>query len=134
MPDRAPSLRKRLLVLVLGALSLAWVAVAIATYLDARVHTGRMLDAQLVEYSEVLGAIASHEALEIAGTTTRHDPAYVQSCTYQVYGLDGSLLMRSHDAPNGALAAAEGFSDVRSAGIDWRADGRTDHLLFLLFG
>ena len=126
MPERAPSLHNRLLVLVLGALSLAWVAVAIATYLDARVHTGRMLDAQLVEYSEVLGAIASHEALEIAGTTTRHDPAYVQSCTYQVYGLDGSLLMRSHDAPNGALAAAEGFSDVRSAGIDWRAYRRTD--------
>jgi two-component system sensor histidine kinase QseC len=126
MPERAPSLHNRLLVLLLGALSLAWLGVAIATYLDARGHTGRMLDAQLVEYSEVLGAIASHEALEIAGTTTHHDPAYVQSCTYQVYGLDGSLLMRSHDAPNAALAAAEGFSDVRSTGVDWRAYRRTD--------
>ena len=126
MPEPAPSLRRRLLALLLGGLSIAWIAVAAATYADARLHTGRMLDAQLVEYAEVLGAIASHEALEIAGATTQHDPAYVQSCTYQVYGLDGSLLLRSHDAPNAALSPQEGFSDVRSAGIDWRAYRRTD--------
>ena len=127
MPERAPSLRRRLLGLLLAGVSLAWIGVAIGTYLDARIHAGRMLDAQLVEYSEVLGAIANHEALEIAGATTRHDPAYVQSCTYQVFGLDGALLLRSHDAPNLALSAGEGFSDVRSAGIAWRAFRRTDH-------
>ena len=126
MPERSPSLRRRLLGLLLGGLSLAWIGIAIATYVDARIHTARMLDAQLVEYSEVLGAIAHHEALEIAGATTHHDPAYVQSCTYQVFGLDGSLLLRSHDAPNMALAPQEGFSDVRSAGLDWRAFRRTD--------
>jgi two-component system sensor histidine kinase QseC len=127
MRERAPSLRRRLLGLLVGGLGAAWVAIALATYLDARVHAARMLDAQLVEYSEVLGAIAHHEALEIAGATTRHDPAYVQSCTYQVYGLDGALLLRSHDAPNAPLSAADGFADVRAAGVDWRAFRRTDH-------
>ena len=126
MPETGQSLRRRLLGLLLGGVCLAWVGIAVATYFDARVHTGRMLDAQLVEYAEVLSAIAHHEALEIAGATTHHDPGYVQSCTYQVYGLDGALLLRSHDAPNAALAPEEGFSDVRAAGIDWRAYRRTD--------
>lgn len=126
MPERAHSLRQRLLGLLLGAMSVAWIGIAIGTYFDARAHAARMLDAQLVEYSEVLGAIAQHEVLEIAGTTTRHDPAYVQSCTYQVFGLDGALLLRSHDAPNFALAPQEGFSDARAAGLDWRAFRRTD--------
>ena len=85
-----PSLRRRLLALLVGGAGAAWILVAAATWLDARVHVGRLLDAQLVEYAEVLGAIANHEALEIAGSTTQHDPAYTQSCTYQVYGLDGS--------------------------------------------
>jgi two-component system sensor histidine kinase QseC len=126
-PDRgAPSLRSRLLGLLVGGALCAWVLIAIATYFDARFHTARMLDAQLVEYSEVLGAIASHEALEIAGATTRHDPAYVQSCTYQVYSLEGQLLLRSHDAPNAALAPADGFSDVAAAGVQWRAFRRSD--------
>src|SRR5512134_897665 len=119
-PD-PPSLRRRLLALLVGGAGAAWVVIALATYVDARFHTGRMLDAQLVEYSEVLGAIANHEALEIAGATTQHDPVYVQSCTYQVYSLEGALLLRSHEAPNAALAPAEGFSDVRAAGADWRA-------------
>ena len=127
MPPSAPSLRRRLLALLVGGAGAAWILVAAATWLDARVHVGRLLDAQLVEYAEVLGAIANHEALEIAsGTTTQHDPAYTQSCTYQVYALDGSLLLRSHDAPNAALAPAEGFSDVRAAKVDWRAYRRTD--------
>ena len=116
------SLHGRLLTLLLGGVGAAWILIAAATYVDAESHTGRLLDAQLIEYSEVLGAIAGHEALEIAGETTRHDPAYAQSCTYQVYALDGRLLLRSHDAPNAPLAGVAGFSDVAA----WRAYRRTD--------
>ena len=125
-PRSAPSLRARLVALLLAVAGGAWLAVAVATYLDARFHTGRLLDAQLVEYSEVLGALAHHEALEIAPGATRHDPNYPQGCTYQVYSLAGDLLLRSHDAPNAPLAPADGFSDVSSAGVDWRAYRRVD--------
>lgn len=126
-PEAGPrSLRGRLLALLVGGVSATWILVAIATYADGRFRTSRMLDAQLAEYSEVLGAIASHEALEIAGTATHHDPTYLQSASYQVFSLDGSLLLRSHDAPQVPLAPTDGYSDVRAAGVQWRAFRRTD--------
>jgi len=124
---RPSSLRGRLLALLLGGVAVAWIAIAAATYFDAREHTTRLLDAQLLEYSEVLGEIAGHEALEIAGATTRHDRSYGQACSYQVYALDGSLLLRSHDAPNAALTGTAGFSDVSTGdGRGWRAYRRID--------
>jgi two-component system sensor histidine kinase QseC len=107
--------------LLLAVAGAAWLVVAIATYLDAKDHTGTLLDAQLVEYGEVLGAIAQHDALEIAPRATTHDARFQQGATYQVYSLAGDLLLRSHDAPNAPLAASEGFSDVRAAGVEWRA-------------
>ena len=125
-PRSAPSLRARLTALLLVVAGGAWIAVAVATYLDARFHSARLLDAQLVEYAEVLGALVHHEALEITPGTTRHDASIQQSCTYQVYSLAGELLLRSHDAPNRPLAAADGFSDVAAAGVDWRAYRRVD--------
>ena len=126
-PDpRPPSLHARLVALLLAVAGGAWLAVAVATYLDAEVHTGRLLDAQLVEYAEALGAIAHHEALEIAPGATTHDPGFQQGAAYQVYSLEGDLLLRSHDAPNTPLAGKGGFSDVSAAGVEWRAYRRLD--------
>ena len=124
--NRPASLHARLVALLLSVAGGAWIAVAFATYLDARVHTGELLDSQLVEYAEVLGAIAHHEALEIAPGATAHDPGFKQGSAYQVYSLAGELLLRSHDAPNAPLAASPGFSDVSAAGADWRAYRRVD--------
>ncbi|HSJ99348.1 MAG TPA: sensor histidine kinase N-terminal domain-containing protein, partial [Myxococcota bacterium] len=123
---RPRSLRRALLWWVVGGIAAAWAALAVATFVDARHHTGRILDAQLVELSEVLAAIAGHEAFEIAGRTTVHDPAYAQGCTYQVYSTAGDLLLRSHDAPNTPLAASDGFSEATAGGIAWRAFRNSD--------
>lgn len=123
---RPRSLRRTLLSWVVGGMAVAWVALGIATFIDARHHTGRILDAQLVELSEVLAAIAGHEAFEIAGRTTLHDPAYAQGCTYQVFSIVGDLLLRSHDAPNTPLATADGFSEAAAGGIAWRAFRNAD--------
>src|SRR5687768_3191533 len=94
-PSR-PSLRGRLMLLLLAGTGLVWAVVAIGTFFDARRHSERLFDAQLTEYSEVLAAIAAHEAYEIAGQTTTLDHEYGQACTYQVYSLEGELLLRSH--------------------------------------
>jgi two-component system sensor histidine kinase QseC len=120
------SLRRVLLSWVVGGLAAVWAALAVATFLDARHHTGRILDAQLVELSEVLAAVAGHEAFEIAGSTTLHDPVHAQGCTYQVFSVAGELLLRSHDAPNTPLAASEGFSEAVASGVEWRAFRNVD--------
>lgn len=122
----APSLRARLVALLLAVAAGTWLLLAIATYFDARVHTGRLLDAQLVEYAEVLGSLAQHEALEVAPRVTRHDSGFQSACTYQVYSLQGDLLLRSHDAPNAPLTTVDGFSDLGAGGIEWRAYRRID--------
>jgi two-component system sensor histidine kinase QseC len=126
MPERRPSLRRRLMVLLVAGTALAWCAIAIGTWLDVRHHAGRLFDAQLTEYSEVLSAVAGHEVYEMAGEVTQLDHEYGHACTYQVYTPGGQLLMRSHAAPEAPLAARDGFSDVQAAGARWRAFLRVD--------
>jgi two-component system, OmpR family, sensor histidine kinase QseC len=126
MHDGRPSLRRRLLVLLLAGTSVVWVAIAIATYFDARIHTGRIFDAQLVEYSAVLAALTAHEAHELTDESPSFEHDFGQAATYQVFSLTGSLLLRSNSAPEAPLAAQDGFSDVTVAGTRWRAFRRVD--------
>ena len=126
MPERRPSLRSRLLLLLVAGTGIVWLGIAIATFLDARYHSERLFDAQLTEYSEVLAAVAGHEVYEIAGQTTDFEHEYAQACTYQVFSLDGEMLLRSHAAPESPLVAADGFSDVTAEAKRWRAFRRVD--------
>lgn len=126
MAERRSSLRARLLALLVAASGAVWVAVAVATFLDARHHADLLFDAQLTEYSEVLSAIAGHEAYEIEGQVTEIDHEYAQALTYQVFSVKGELLMRSHAAPVAALATTDGFSDVAVGEARWRAYRRVD--------
>ena len=73
MAETRPSLRRRLMLLLLAGTSIAWSVIALSTFFDARYHSARLFDAQLTEYSEVLAAMAAHEAYEIAGQTTTLD-------------------------------------------------------------
>ena len=126
LPPRRASLRRRLLALLVGGTGIVWLAIAVATFVDARYHLGRLLDAQLAEYSEVVTAMAGHEVYELQERTTSLDHEYLQACTYQVFSVAGELLLRSHEAPDTPMASTDGFSDVRAAGADWRAFRRTD--------
>ncbi|HET7730837.1 MAG TPA: ATP-binding protein [Usitatibacter sp.] len=126
MTERRSSLRGRLLALLLAGTGAVWAIVAVGTFLDARQHSERLFDAQLTEYSEVLGAVAGHEFHEMAGETTVLEHEYGQECTYQVFSLSGELLMRSHAAPSTALASENGFSDVSGPTGRWRAFRRVD--------
>ncbi|MEP7262019.1 MAG: ATP-binding protein [Usitatibacter sp.] len=126
MAERHPSLRGRLITLLVAGIGLVWAGIGIATYFDARYHSGRIFDAQLAEYSEVLAAVAGHEVYEIAGKTTSLDHDYGQTSTYQVYSRAGDLLLRSHAAPLSPIALSDGFSDEQVAGERWRAYRRVD--------
>ena len=126
--DRRRSLRRHLLVLLMVGTSVVWLAIAVATFLDARYHTAKMFDAQLVEYSEVLAAIAGHEVYEMPPGSTTPDAhhEFGQACTYQVFSIGGEPLLRSHAAPVEPLSTTDGFADVEMKGTRWRAFRHAD--------
>src|SRR5512140_3821839 len=108
MGERRASLRRRLLLMMVGGMGVVWLALSPAVYFDARYHAHRMFDAQLTEYAEMLVAIAGHEAYEVPGETTSIEADHSRSFTYQVFAQTGELLLRSHAAPTKALSTVEG--------------------------
>jgi two-component system, OmpR family, sensor kinase len=111
----------RLLVGVLGAVALVWLATAVLSYRDARREIDALLDAHLSQAAALLVAQASHELEEIE---TEHSPApapYGQKVAFQVWEHGRRLRVHSAGAPNERLSAqAEGFSDVAIEGRPWR--------------
>ena len=68
MPEqkRPPrSLRRQLLLLVLGAVASIWIATAIVSYVDARHELDELLDAHLAQSASLLIAQAGHDPEEI---------------------------------------------------------------------
>jgi two-component system sensor histidine kinase QseC len=125
---RRTSLRRNLLVLLMAGTSVVWLGIAVATFLDARRHTTKIFDAQLVEYSEVLAAVAGHEVYELPPGYTTPDAHHElgQACTYQVFSLGGQPLLRSHAAPVEPLSSQDGFANVEMKGTRWRAFRHVD--------
>ena len=126
MAEGRASLRRRLLAMLVGGIGAAWLAVGVATFLDARLHAERMFDAQLTEYAEVLAALAGHEAYEVPGETTSIETEHARSFTYQVFAATGELLLRSHAAPTKALSTVDGFSVAEAVGERWRVFRHAD--------
>jgi len=111
----------RLLVGVLGAVALVWLATAVVSYRDAHREIDALLDAHLSQAAALLVAQAVHEVEEIK---TEHSPAvtpYGQKVAFQVWEHGRRLRVHSVDAPNERLSPqAEGFSDVSIDGRPWR--------------
>jgi two-component system sensor histidine kinase QseC len=152
---RQPSLRARLLALLLAAVAVAWIAVVVYSYRDARHEIGEMLDAHLAQSAALLMAQTAHE-LVAQGDDDRgrhrrrrggdghdgddhHDddgpevdivaPAhrYERRVAFQIWEGDAVLRLRSASAPALRLARRdEGFSDVVLEGRPWRVFSRRD--------
>jgi len=55
------SLRRRLLLALLGAITLVWLAAAAYTYFDARHEINELLDAHLAQSASLIVAQVGHE-------------------------------------------------------------------------
>jgi two-component system sensor histidine kinase QseC len=128
MADRAPrrrSMKVRLLVGLLGAVTVVWLAAAALSYRDARRQIDELLDAHLAQAAALLVAQASHELEELE---TEHAPElspWGHRVAFQVWETrrDGDARLRLHsgDAPNVRLSPRlEGFSDAEVGGRSWR--------------
>ena len=123
MPEqkRPPrSLRRQLLLLVLGAVASIWIATAIVSYVDARHELDELLDAHLAQSASLLIAQAGHDPEEIdehADEVHR----YARRVAFQFWENGRALRLHSANAPDTRLSSRdEGFSDALIAGQRWR--------------
>ncbi|MEW5790699.1 MAG: ATP-binding protein [Pseudomonadota bacterium] len=125
-----PSLRRRLLVLLLLVLSLAWALAAGLSFLDARHELDEVFDAQLAQSARVLLAQFSPEADDEEIETEeleRPQHKYEQQIAFQIWHRDGRLLLRSASAPATPLSPlTEGYGDRQIQGQAWRVFSRWD--------
>ena len=117
----ADSLRARLILAVLGVVTLAWLILAVSSYRQTRHEVDEVLDAYLSESVSLLmefqGARTDGSVLEPVKT----DQTDRTLLAFEVMGPDGRLLLRSPNAPEAAFPRDQaGFSTRRMGEIDWR--------------
>lgn len=116
-----PSIRRRLLGMLLAALVVAWVAAAGLTYLDAHREADRLLDAHLAQAASLLVAQTGHELLEIDTDDLFDIGPYGQGVTFQIWEKGRGLILKSADGPGLRFGRGDsGFSDSTLAGRRWR--------------
>jgi two-component system sensor histidine kinase QseC len=146
------SIRNRTLVLVLGILLLSLSLISWRSYRDARHEIEELFDAQLAQSARLVQGLvmrqmepsarhALQSALDAAVNARRnqgvpgHD--YETKLGFQVYAADGSSVLQSAGAPNGALqelakaASASPFSDLSGGYHDVQLDGHAWRLFLL---
>ncbi len=130
----APSLRGRLLALLLAAVALAWLVTGLVGYFDARHEAHELFDAHLAQTAALLATQASADTEEI---DTEHVPLLhrqSRKTAFQIWEHGRELRLHSANAPRTRLSEqTEGFSDVTHADAVWRVfsvwDGRREYLI-----
>ncbi len=124
-----PSIRLRLLAILLGLFALGWILITTASYFAARHEVEELFDTALAGYARSLQAVARHAVehnepglLELRTDFPGHE--YEHKLVFQVWSgaLDTrpTLLMRSESAPEGLVMGGPGYADVLLEGHLWR--------------
>ena len=114
------SLRRRLLGLLLGGVASAWLVTMAFSYVDAHHEVDELFDAQMAQAAQTLLALASNdegEEIEDLGDVAHK---YQRRLRFQIWRDDGKLLLRSNNAPESPLTAADGFSEIRDKDGHWQ--------------
>jgi two-component system sensor histidine kinase QseC len=114
------SLRRRLLGLLLGGVSAAWLATMVFSYIDAHHEVDELFDAQLSQSAQTLLALASHDEGEGVEDLGAAGHKYQRRLRFQIWRADGKLLIRSNNAPQTPLTTAGGFSETSGEDGHWR--------------
>lgn len=119
--SRLPSLRNRLLAVVLAGVAVAWVGAAAFAFVEARHEVDELLDGYLAQSAAL---IASQTAAGEGELDLEHAPQlhrYARRVAFQVWERGRILRLHSLNAPDGRLSPRdEGFDDVVIAGVRWR--------------
>lgn len=125
---RSASLRAHLLVMLLAATSLVWLAAALWSYEDARHEAEELLDAQLAQSARLLMAQTRHEleeegaehltALDFMDDRALHP--YEQRLQFRILDTEGRHLLSSANPPPRLTSQTSGYADVVADGKGWR--------------
>lgn len=127
LPDWLNSLRWRLLAAITLAVLLIWVLAGWFSYEQAQHEAEELLDGNLAQTSRLLEALivddASHLeilARRISEASGESDDVYQPPLEFQVGLADGSILMRSANAPDLPVLGVLGYADIEREGGGWR--------------
>ena len=118
---RRRSLRRELLVVLLSAVTAAWLLAASVTFFDARHEISEVLDAHLAETASVvmLQWDATTSAVDTEHAALLHP--YSRRVMFQVWEHGSQLRLHSQHAPDAPLSPVrEGFSESAIQGARWR--------------
>jgi len=123
MPEsRQRSVRRQLLVLLLTAVSIAWIIAATVSFRDARHEVAEVLDAHLAQTASLISVPQDGDEDENE-VDTEHAPVlhrYGRRVMFQVWRNGTTLGLHSQHAPDTPLSTVrDGFSDV-TIGTRWR--------------
>jgi len=131
----SPSIRRRLLGILLPIFFVAWAITATISYFDIKQEMANILDAQLSQSGNILLAMSLHELVEqrLLSESTNNSTeivsqahwqlqeGYANELAFQVWLHDDLLTLRSSNAPSQHMATKyDGFDDVIIAGQEWR--------------
>jgi two-component system sensor histidine kinase QseC len=115
------SIRRRLLVTLLGTVAMVWLATASYSYWDARREVNELFDAHLAQSAALLVAQAGHELDEIDLEHVPQLHRYEHRVAFQIWENGKVLRLHSINAPNERLSPREeGFSDSGIGDKRWR--------------
>jgi two-component system, OmpR family, sensor histidine kinase QseC len=122
------SLRRRLTLLLLTSLVLVWGGMLVVSYREAQEEVDELFDARLEEGARALMLVdlkrlrelSDVEGLSAIVEDDDDDDDRDKQIIFQVWDADGSLVLRTHDAPEVAFDEQNGFDTTRAQGQLWR--------------
>ena len=115
------SVRRVLLIALLGGVMLVWLGAAALTAWETRAEMQELLDAHLAQSASLLSAQIGHDFDEIELEHARSTHKYAQKVAFQIWGEGRTLLLHSADAPSSRLSdVTEGYSDSVIGSRAWR--------------
>ena len=123
MADASPeySLKRRLLLALLAAVALVWLAAAAYTYFDARHEVNELLDAHLAQSASLIVAQVGHDLEEIDLEHAPRTSERARRVAFQIWERGRVLRLHSANAPQGRLSPKEeGYSSALIDGRTWR--------------
>jgi two-component system sensor histidine kinase QseC len=121
--------RRQLLVLILSAVSVAWIAAAAVSFRDARHEVAEVLDAHLAQTASLISVQRKSDDHDDE-VDTGHAPVlhrYGRRVMFQVWKDGTTLGLHSQQAPDTPLSRVkDGFSDTTIDGARWRVFSTAD--------